>query len=476
MKWKRKPRILIASDSPHIDTGYARVAREIGTMLSQTGNHVVAQHCWFGGSSSKLIPYRLFLTQGGNEKEAVMDKYGQRSFPGIVREFKPDLVLAIGDEWMLRHYCAKPRRHKVVGYVPIDGHPVHHKWIETFNHMDHFVAYTKFGHSVVTNQGIKTPVSVIPHGVEADTFYPYQPADRVAAKEWMFTGDAGCKYVVGVVARNNARKNLPALLKAFRVFIRPWSSCKKCGQVYHVEDLALCQVPGCGSTEFGRGKAKEDCRLYLHCAAKDHAGHDLYDLIHRYDLVGKVALPIGMEVGHGVTDSVMCKIYNAMDVFALPTSGEGWGLPILEAMASGTPTLTTNYSGHVEFAKGAGLLIDVAEFVTNKETNQEWAVVRSEDFIYKLDMMYYDSTTFFTKWGRYLVQNIGDIAGAEQAIQSLKTGEELRSDMAEEGRKRAETLTWDSANKMWLELINGLLGFNQAEAVLSQGEIVLEAV
>jgi glycosyltransferase involved in cell wall biosynthesis len=41
--------------------------------------------------------------------------------------------------------------------------------------------------------------------------------------------------------------------------------------------------------------------------------------------------------------------YQEADAFVLPTRAEGWGLPIIEALACGTPVVTTRYSGQSEF-------------------------------------------------------------------------------------------------------------------------------
>ena len=43
------------------------------------------------------------------------------------------------------------------------------------------------------------------------------------------------------------------------------------------------------------------------------------------------------------------RLYTSCDAFVLPTKAEGWGLPIIEAAASGLPIITTFYSGHTEF-------------------------------------------------------------------------------------------------------------------------------
>ena len=43
-------------------------------------------------------------------------------------------------------------------------------------------------------------------------------------------------------------------------------------------------------------------------------------------------------------------LYRAADAFVLPTRGEGWGRPVMEAMAMGVPAIVTNWSGTTAFA------------------------------------------------------------------------------------------------------------------------------
>ena len=42
-------------------------------------------------------------------------------------------------------------------------------------------------------------------------------------------------------------------------------------------------------------------------------------------------------------------LYQRHDVFVLPTKGEGWGLPLIEAAAAGMPIITTMWSGNTQF-------------------------------------------------------------------------------------------------------------------------------
>ena len=46
----------------------------------------------------------------------------------------------------------------------------------------------------------------------------------------------------------------------------------------------------------------------------------------------------------------VARLYCSCDAFVFPTHAEGWGLPVLEAMASGLPTAVTHFSAITEFA------------------------------------------------------------------------------------------------------------------------------
>jgi glycosyltransferase involved in cell wall biosynthesis len=50
--------------------------------------------------------------------------------------------------------------------------------------------------------------------------------------------------------------------------------------------------------------------------------------------------------------------YRSADAFAYPSLYEGFGLPVLEAMASGTPVLTSNTGPMPEVAGDAAVLVD----------------------------------------------------------------------------------------------------------------------
>jgi len=59
-----------------------------------------------------------------------------------------------------------------------------------------------------------------------------------------------------------------------------------------------------------------------------------------------------------VDDQTLPRLYGGADFFVYPSLYEGFGLPVLEAMACGTPVITSNVSSMPEVAGEAALLVD----------------------------------------------------------------------------------------------------------------------
>ena len=63
----------------------------------------------------------------------------------------------------------------------------------------------------------------------------------------------------------------------------------------------------------------------------------------------------------------MVLVYNAADLFIYPSSYEGFGMPVLEAMACGAPVVALNNTSLPEIAGGIAHLLKNAEVATLKE-------------------------------------------------------------------------------------------------------------
>ena len=117
-------------------------------------------------------------------------------------------------------------------------------------------------------------------------------------------------------------------------------------------------------------------------------GHwDLYELVKRFGVEDKTRVTEGLGADRGVPDALLATVYNAMDVFVLPTMGEGFGLPLVESQACGTPALATDFSACPE------VLAEPIQRLKVKETlimghNFERAIVDTDDIVEKLEYFY----------------------------------------------------------------------------------------
>ena len=109
------------------------------------------------------------------------------------------------------------------------------------------------------------------------------------------------KYIV-YVGRFNVRKNISTLIKAFSIF-----------KGYHKNDIKLVLV------------GKEEWKT-----------EDITRLIYKLNLQNEV-----ISTGY-IPNSDLPVIYNSAKIFVFPSLYEGFGLPPLEAMASGVPTITSD--------------------------------------------------------------------------------------------------------------------------------------
>ncbi len=92
--------------------------------------------------------------------------------------------------------------------------------------------------------------------------------------------------------------------------------------------------------------------LLMLAGGKGWMYQEIFSEVSRLGLEGRVAFP-GF-----VRDADLPALFSAASVFAYPSLYEGFGLPVLEAMACGTPVLTSKASCLPEVAGDAALLVD----------------------------------------------------------------------------------------------------------------------
>ena len=95
------------------------------------------------------------------------------------------------------------------------------------------------------------------------------------------------------------------------------------------------------------------------------------------ELAGALGISDAILFDPRVDDAALIEWYNAADVFAFPSIWEGFGWPVLEAMACGTPVVASDIAAHIELTRGAALLVPPADHVALADAIRGVVVDRS---------------------------------------------------------------------------------------------------
>lgn len=85
-----------------------------------------------------------------------------------------------------------------------------------------------------------------------------------------------------------------------------------------------------------------------------------------------------------VPKEIMPHLYSAAELFVFPSYFEGFGLPLVEAMACGAPVIATNVTSIPEVIGGAAILVDPGK--VNELTNSIYKVLNDKDLRKELSL------------------------------------------------------------------------------------------
>ena len=393
-----KPVILWLSDSPFMNTGYATISRHLMNSLSEYYDiHYLAN----GYTGQRFKPgegmcdgVRLNFWIHGNGRSG----YFQDNMRALIEQYKPTYFGILLDTFMLYPWIADMNFSpaKSIFYFPSDGGGGLPAGCDNLlKHFNFPIAMSKFGQKQVKEEH-DLIVDYIPHAVDTGLYRPLSTQEKqeirkelsvVSAYGNKVKGLLQGKYVVGCVARNQPRKMLDLGLKAFAKF------CKD----------------------------KPDAIFYMHSDPFDGATHfDIRALIERLGIVNRVVFS-DMKYYDNFELKDMAKVYNAMDCFFLSTSGEGFGIPIVEAMSCEVPCVVTDYTTTKEFLTDdgeCGIPVPVAEELTGS-----WTVERA----------------------------IMDTDAAAQCLSLLYNDPDLRAKMGKIGREKVlKNYDWEKVINQWV--------------------------
>lgn len=330
--------LLIFSDAVSAPTGLARITRDLATRIHANLSDVFrVATIGYGGSGSSKFPWTQYgWTQ--NPEWVIHD------LPEIWEDFAGDqrgIFMSVHDParmlWLaqpdtctdetIKTFVQKPPFRKW-GYFAIDATGPNNRLSIMLRHCmlgyDRILCYSEWARKILANtltpdEASKRDLSQLPHGIDTKVFYPRHRArqrqmfGKMAVAEELAIADD--ELLIGIVATNQTRKDFGL-------------------------GLATC-------AELAKSRK---IKIWIHTDAVDRAWSIPF-LLADFGLSGHM-LSICQQ-----TDETMARLYSACDLTLGIGLGEGYGFPIFESLACGTPCIHGDYGGAAEHMSERELLL-----------------------------------------------------------------------------------------------------------------------
>jgi len=309
-------KITWVSNAPWVPSGYGTQTAQATRRMADAG-HDVAISCVHG------LQWVVRDWDGIRCYPSGFDTWSNDVIPGWHYHHcqgDPGWVITLCDVWVFK--SPELSELNLASWVPIDHHPTPllvAEWFRRYGSQP--IAMSKFGKRMLELEGLE-PLYV-PHGIDTAAFSP-----RPTAEARSRTGLPGDAFVVGMVANNKGshppRKSFPEAFLAFSKLRAEHS----------------------------------DALLYVHAESSGMFGGIDLQLLADACRIPQDALLFSdqAQARLGVDDAEMADLYSSFDVLLSPSRGEGFGIPVVEAQACGTPVIVTDATAQTELA-GAGWLV-----------------------------------------------------------------------------------------------------------------------
>ena len=189
-----------------------------------------------------------------------------------------------------------------IGYSMLEVTGIPQEWVRQANLMDEVWVPSEFNKLTFQNSGVRVPIHVVPLGIDPAYFSPTIRGNKLNET-----------FTFLSIFEWGERKAPEILLKAF-------------SDEFSIDEpvVLVCKI---NNFDGGVNVKNEIEKLGL----RSNGGRIF---------IAENAILKNYDLG---------ALYTSADCFVLPTRGEGWGMPILEAMACGLPVIATNWSAQRDF-------------------------------------------------------------------------------------------------------------------------------
>ncbi|HEU5125172.1 MAG TPA: glycosyltransferase [Verrucomicrobiae bacterium] len=239
-----------------------------------------------------------------------------------------------------------PQARYAVGRTTFETDRLPADWVAACNGMDEIWVPGNFNADTFRKAGVTVPIHIVPQGVDTERFRP-------GLKPLQIQGRRGFAFlsVFEWIHR-----------KGWDVLLRAWAEAFRAD-----DDVCLIirsYLPNVTEGSSSTDQIKQRISDFL----KKELGRTL-------DSVAPIIV-----LGEQIAQLDMPRLYASADAFVLPSRGEGWGRPFMEAMACGLPVIGTRWSGQLAFMNDASsLLIDI-EGLENIGNEMEFPMYRGHQW------------------------------------------------------------------------------------------------
>lgn len=347
-------RIAIYSNTPHARTGYGTQTKMLLPRLVADGHEV----CILGQWGNQSQGWDAFVTPSGPVPIWPMGTvhYGLDVVNDQARVWfaeQPGWVLTLYDVWVLTDRTFADQR--VASWTPVDHNPVTPgvlKWASSHR----TIAMSRFGQQALAEAGVESVY--IPHGIEKTM----RPTPSGVRQEMALPEDA---FLVMMNAAN---------IKAPHVDRKAWQQNLRAFAIFR--------------------RDHPDAYLYLHTDPTKPNGFPIARFLRFVGVPdGLVSLPNTLDYRGGfITEETLANHYTAADVLLACSMGEGFGLPVAEAMACGTPAIVTDFSAQPEIVGDTGWKVDCEPYY-DEDQDSDFAIPSVRSILDALEEAYAERGT-----------------------------------------------------------------------------------
>lgn len=303
-------RVLWHSVSPWAPTGYGQQTAIFTTRIRDLG-HDVAISVYYGlqGAEMRWNGMRVLPPYSQSYGTDTIVPHALHHFEAenarsIAEASAKGLIITLGDVWTFE--APLLNQMSVASWVPIDHlqcPEVVRTWFENMRALP--IAMSRHGEACLHEAGLECVY--VPHGIDTSMF---TPGDQAAARA--IVGVPRDAFVVGMVANNVGRDGNR---KAFAEQITAFAELHK---------------------------KHSDAFLVLHTDVDQPAGARLRPFLDRMLPEGSYTYSDQYAYRKGMSVEMIANIHRSFDVLTNCSYGEGFGIPIVEAQACGTPVIVTD--------------------------------------------------------------------------------------------------------------------------------------